>query len=84
MSNKKQKVILKMRTDDFIESFKSAIMAGGKIKISDFGIFELKKMRSRKGYNPATKEHEQFPEYIKISFTPTSSLKEYVQKWKKH
>lgn len=82
MANKTQKSIIDLKDKTLIQAFHNHLLRYGGFKLTGFGVFDLKKMKAHKGFNPYTKKVEHFPEYIKITFTPNKFVKELIQKWK--
>lgn len=54
----------------------------GRVLISGFGIFEVKKTKARKGVNPATQEKIDIPASNRVTFRVSSTLKEAVKEAK--
>lgn len=77
MANISQKAIVnlpkELRTD-----IQGGLLRYGKVKVVGLGIFEIKKIKSRMGRNPASGEIVMMPAYSKVKFRPTASLKEQV------
>lgn len=59
-----------------------ALVKYGSVKIGKFGIFELRHIKERKGWNPKTKQAKVNAAYIKIAFRPLTKSKEYVNNTK--
>ena len=64
--------------DEILGVIRSSIVERGRVKVAGLGIFETKKVKSRRGRNPRTGEELTIPAYTKVRFRPTSSLKESV------
>ncbi len=79
MASVKQKAILNFKNRSIIEFIKSEIIQHRKLKVTGFGIFEVKKMKASERHNPYTGKTEHFPEYYKITFTPTKEFKEKLR-----
>ena len=62
--------------DILLENLKSK----GKVKISNFGTFILKRKNKRLGRNPKTKESKIISERNVITFKPSKELKNYINK----
>lgn len=75
------KDVAKIENKGFAHLFLSELLNVGKIKFIGVGIFSLKRMPARKGFNPATKQYEYFPSYVKVVFTPDYNFKEQIQLW---
>ena len=56
------------------------LLKGGKIKLVDFGIFEVVKRAPRKGHNPHTHEVYDIPACLEPVFKPGKQLKEIIKK----
>ena len=50
----------------------------GKVKISNFGTFTMRKKNKREGRNPKTKEKKTISERKVILFKPSKIFKEYI------
>lgn len=61
--------------EDVLTDIRSGIVDAGRVKVPGLGIFETKRVKSRRGRNPRTGEELTIPSYTKIRFKPTSSLK---------
>ena len=62
------------------ESIPASLVAGDKVQVSGFGIFETKKREARTGRNPHTKETIQIPATRVPGFKASKSLKDAVAK----
>lgn len=83
MANEKQKSIIKLGPHPkLVKQLQSQILKYGGLKIVGFGIFKLKRMKPRIGFDPNKKQRVKFPAYTKITFTPTKTLKDKIQIWK--
>ncbi|MCS7149638.1 MAG: HU family DNA-binding protein [Caldimicrobium sp.] len=67
--------LLNQIIDSLMEEMKNALDLGEKVKISNFGIFELKKTRPRKGRNLKTGEEVIIPSFKKVQFNLSPSLR---------
>ncbi len=57
------------------------LAAGRKIELRNFGVFEIKVRKSRKGRNPNKPENEVIiPERVVVKFRSGKNLKERVEK----
>ena len=63
-----------------IDSITASLVAGDKVQVSGFGIFETKKREARIGRNPHTKETIQIPATRVPAFKASKSLKDAVAK----
>ena len=63
-----------------IDAVTASLVAGEKVQISGFGIFETKKREARTGRNPHTKETIQIPATRVPAFKASKSLKDAVAK----
>ncbi len=82
MANKTQKAIINLKDRTIIDVFKKNLLSYGGFKLVGFGIFSLKRMKPKEGFNPFTKESETFESNVKLSFSPTKKLKDEIQVWK--
>ena len=62
------------------EAITASLVAGDKVQVSGFGIFETKKREARTGRNPHTKETIQIPATRVPGFKASKSLKDAVAK----
>lgn len=60
------------------EKLLSSLVKYGSVKIGKFGIFELRHIASREGWNVKKKEKKTTKPYIKISFRALKKSKDYV------
>jgi len=82
MANKPQKATIKV-DPKFITTLSAYLLKNGSVKIIGLGIFKLKRMKAiKKAFNPFTGQHDSFPAYTKMTFTPTFQLKERIQQWR--
>lgn len=63
-----------------IDTITAGLIAGEKVQISGFGIFETKDREARTGRNPHTKETIQIPATRVPAFKASKSLKDAVAK----
>ena len=62
------------------EAITASLVAGDKVQVSGFGIFETKKREARTGRNPLTKETIQIPATKLPAFKASKTLKDTVAK----
>ena len=62
------------------EAITASLVAGDKVQVSGFGIFETKKREARTGRNPLTKETIQIPATRVPGFKASKTLKDAVAK----
>ena len=62
------------------EAISTSLIAGDKIQVSGFGIFEVKAREARVGRNPRTKEEIQIPATRLPAFKASKALKDSVAK----
>tara|TARA_B100000989_G_scaffold253231_1_gene201597 strand:+ start:1657 stop:1953 length:297 start_codon:yes stop_codon:yes gene_type:complete len=72
------KKILEVIFDDMLNIIVENIKKNKKIKISNFGTFELRHKKQREGRNPKTKEIKTISERNVILFKPSKDLKEFI------
>ena len=72
------KKILEVIFDDLLNIIVENIKKNKKIKISNFGTFELRHKKQREGRNPKTKEIKTISERNVILFKPSKDLKEFI------
>ena len=63
-----------------IDSITASLVAGEKVQVSGFGIFETKNREARVGRNPHTKESIEIPATRVPAFKASKSLKDAVAK----
>lgn len=63
-----------------IDSITASLVAGEKVQVSGFGIFETKAREARVGRNPHTKETIEIPATRVPAFKASKSLKDAVAK----
>jgi len=64
-----------------LDYLSDAIVAGDKVELRDFGVFELKVRKSRVGRNPNAPTAEVvIPERVAVKFRSGKELKERVEK----
>ncbi|MBR3978313.1 MAG: HU family DNA-binding protein [Oscillospiraceae bacterium] len=63
-----------------LETVTASMVAGDKVQISGFGIFEVKAREARVGRNPRTKETIQIPATRLPAFKASKALKDAVAK----
>lgn len=57
---------------------KEALKRGEKIQISGFGSFETKRRAARVGRNPHTHEKMEIPAFKNAAFSPSKTLKHFI------
>ena len=62
------------------EAITASLVAGDKVQVSGFGIFEAKKREARTGRNPLTKETIQIPATRVPAFKASKTLKDAIAK----
>jgi len=72
------KKILEVIFDDMLNIIVENIKKNKKIKISNFGTFELRHKKQREGRNPKTKEIKTISERNVILFKPSKDLREFI------
>lgn len=84
MANKIQKSVVRLAPHpQLVEDLKKQLLIFGSLKIANFGIFKLKRMKAiNNGFDPYKRIKASYPAYTKITFTPTASLKTNIQTWK--
>ena len=66
-----------------LDSIADELIAGRNIELRNFGVFEVKIRKSRKGRNPNKPKHEVIiPERAVVRFRPGKDLKEKVEQIK--
>lgn len=80
MSNTKQKVILKFKDDAFVTQLQSLLLSSGKVKVGGMGIFEIRRIEAREGYNVGNGKRITIGAHNKVVFRPTKKFKTEMQK----
>ena len=63
-----------------LETLTAALVAGDRVQVSGFGIFEVKTREARVGRNPKTKEAINIPASKVPAFKASKTLKDAVSK----
>ena len=63
-----------------LDAVTASLVAGDKVQLSGFGIFETKQREARIGRNPRTKETIQIPASRQPVFKASKALKDAVEK----
>ena len=63
-----------------LDTITASLIAGDKVQVSGFGIFEVKAREARVGRNPRTKETIQIPATRLPAFKASKALKDTVSK----
>ncbi len=66
--------------NDIIEIIISGLNKNGFVKIHNFGSFKIKRKKSRLGRNPKTKVNFMISERNVVSFRPSKSVLNYINK----
>ena len=66
--------------EDILLSIINNLKKHGKIKISNFGTFTVRKKKSRIGRNPKTKEKKIISGRNVVLFKPSKDFKKYINK----
>ncbi len=64
--------------DLFFSSIKQVLLEEGRIELRGFGVFEVKKRKTRKGRIPGTGKTVEIPSRYVPTFSPGKPLKESV------
>jgi nucleoid DNA-binding protein len=84
MANTKQRVIMSFKNDSFTEQLFALLLERGKVKVGGLGVFEIKRVASRKGWNVGGGGGEIIiPAHNRIAFRPTKKFREGIQKYGK-
>lgn len=59
-----------------IGDIEEELSSQGRVVVRGFGVFELKKRKGHKARNPATGEAIDVPEHNRVSFRPSTVLKD--------
>ena len=72
------KKILDVILEDILEIIVSSLKNNKKVKISNFGTFEIRYKKERKGRNPKTKEEKKISARNVVLFKPSKVFKEFI------
>ena len=72
------KNILDLILEDIINIIVKNLKKNKKIKISNFGTFEIRHKKQREGRNPKTKESKLISERNVVLFKPSTDLKKFI------
>ena len=72
------KLISESLIDDFLSLIIINLQKEGKIKISKFGTFTIRKKSSRVGRNPKTKEKKIISKRNVVLFKPSKEFKDFI------
>ena len=82
MANKAQPVTLIFKDKEFIEQFTALVLEKGKIKIVGLGIFEIRRIKERAGYNIRDGGGVvKLKAYNKLAFTACKKIKDTIQNY---
>lgn len=65
--------------DQFLDSFLTGLIEGGKAKWPHFASFELRKQKARPGRNPKTNEPATVPARVTVGCIASSRLKQALE-----
>lgn len=65
--------------DSVLQTIVSSVVAGDRVALSQFGIFEAADTAARTGRNPATGEDLEIPASKRVSFKASKAFKEAVK-----
>lgn len=63
-----------------LDAITAELVAGNRVQLAGFGIFETKTRQARTGRNPKTKEAIAIPASTSVAFKPSKTLKDSVAK----
>ena len=72
------KKILDVILNDILESIIENLKKNKKVKISNFGTFQIRHKKQRQGRNPKTKEIKIISERDVVLFKPSKDFKKFV------
>ena len=72
------KNILDVILDDIINVIINNLKKKKKVKISNFGTFEIRHKKQREGRNPKTRESKLISERNVVLFKPSSDFKKFI------
>jgi integration host factor subunit beta len=62
------KTIVKEITDKFLTVLLQALLEGKRVELRGFGVFEVKRVKGKRGRNPKTGDEVFIPERDKVTF----------------
>ena len=74
------KNILDVILDDILRLIIDNLKKKKKVKISNFGTFEVRYKKQREGRNPKTKEVKMISERYVVLFKPSKDFKKFINK----
>lgn len=83
MTAQKQKVIMKLKNDDFIQKLGDLLFQTGKVKVTGFGIFEIRYIAAREGYDVYNKKMIRIKARNKLVFRASANFKKIIQNYGK-
>ena len=72
------KKILDLILEDVLEIIIKSLKNNKKVKIPNFGTFEIRYKKERKGRNPKTKEEKIISKRNVVLFKPSQDFKEFI------
>ena len=72
------KKILEIILEDILDIIVKSLKSNKKVKISNFGTFEIRYKRERKGRNPKTKEVKIISSRNVVLFKPSKDFKQFI------
>jgi DNA-binding protein HU-beta len=68
----------KIALESFVDMCQKEVKAGRPFRVSGLGTFVLKKVKARKGVNPATGEQIKIKASKRMAFRPSSQVKDLL------
>jgi DNA-binding protein HU-beta len=75
--NKKEATVV---LDSIFNALRDELVAGNDVTVHQFGTFKVKSRKERKGFNPKTQEPITIAATKSVTFKPSSSIKESLNK----
>ena len=72
------KKILEVILEDILDIIVKSLKSNKKVKISNFGTFEIRYKKERKGRNPKTKEIKIISSRNVVLFKPSKDFKKFI------
>tara|TARA_Y100000816_G_scaffold288232_1_gene272422 strand:- start:355 stop:651 length:297 start_codon:yes stop_codon:yes gene_type:complete len=72
------KKILEVILEDILDIIVKSLKSNKKVKISNFGTFEIRYKKERKGRNPKTKELKIISSRNVVLFKPSKDFKQFI------
>lgn len=79
MASQKEKIILKLEDESFIHQLIDLLKRTGRVRVTNLGIFEIKNLKARQGFNVYKRKIITIPKRNKIVFKPLKVFKDSIE-----